>query len=128
MGFSLNTSFWLQSFWVLLNGDAEVNQGPTRIPNASLLICHCNLNSIFAHNYIKLSLLRVYFVFDKFYILCLSEMYLNSSNSPDDDTLEISRYNLVRSDELLNIKRGKVCIIRATYPYELSVSVIYQNG
>ena len=55
-------------------------------------------------------------------------MYLNSSNSPDDDTLEISRYNLVRSDELLNIKRGEVCIIRATYPYELSVSVIYQNG
>ena len=55
-------------------------------------------------------------------------MYLNSSNSPDDDTLEISRYNLVRSDELLNTKRREVCIIRATYPYELSVSVIYQNG
>ena len=88
----------------------EINPGPKCTPKASLSICHWNLNSISAHNYAKLSLLRAYLVFHKFDIICLSENYLNSSNSPDDETLEISGYNLVRSDHPLNSKRGRVCI------------------
>ena len=59
-----------------------------------------NLNSISAHDYAKLSLLR-HIAFHKFNIICLSETYLNSSNSPDDETLEISGYNLVCSDHPL---------------------------
>ena len=94
MGFSLNTSFWLQSLLLLLSGDVKINPGSKRTPKASLLICHWNLNSTSAHNYAKLSLLRAYLVFHKFDIICLSETYLNSSNSTDDETLEISRYNL----------------------------------
>ena len=65
-------------------------------------LCHRNLNSISAHNYAKLSLLKAYLLFHKFDIICLSETYLNSSNSPDDETLEISGYNLVRSDHPFN--------------------------
>ena len=83
-GFSLNTSFELRSLLVLSSGDAGINLGPTLTPKASLSICHWNLNSISAHNYVKLSLLRVYLVFHKFDIICLSGTYLNSSNSPDD--------------------------------------------
>ena len=64
-----------------------------------------NLNSICAHDYVKLSLLRAYLVFHKFEI-CLSETHLNPSNSSDDDTLEISGYNLVRSDHPFTSKRG----------------------
>ena len=53
-----------------------------------------------------MSLLRAYLAFHKFDIFCLSETYLDSSNSPNDETLEISGYN----DRPLNRKRGRVCI------------------
>ena len=115
MFFSLNTSFWLQGLLVLLSGDVETNPGPTRTPKTSLSIYHWNLNSISAHKYVKLSLLRAYLVFHKFDIICFSETYLNSGNSPDDDTLEISGYNLVRSDHQFNSKRGGVCIYYENY-------------
>ena len=50
-------------------------------------ICHWNRNSIYAHNYVKLSLLRAFLeVFDKFDIIWTFEPYLNSSNLADDDT------------------------------------------
>ena len=54
--------------------------------------------------------LRAYIVFHKFNIICLSETYFDSSNPPDDETLEISGYNLVRSDHPLNSKHGGVSI------------------
>ena len=59
MGFLLNTPLWLQILLVLLSDDIEINPGPKRTPKASLSICHWNLNSISAHNYAKLSLLRI---------------------------------------------------------------------
>ena len=127
MDFSVNTSFWFQTFLVLLTGDAEINSGPKRTFKARLSICHWNLNSVSAHNYVKLSLLREYLVFHKFGIICLSQTYLNSSNSSDDETLEISGYNLVHSDHPLNSKRGGVFTTKIIYPYELSVPIIYQN-
>ena len=106
MVFLLNTSVWLQILSVLLSGNVEINLGPKRTPKASLSICYWNLNTISAHNYPKLSLLRAYLAFYKLDIICLSEMYLNSSNLPNDETLEISGYN----DRPLNSKHGGVCI------------------
>ena len=53
IGFSLNTSFWLQILLVLLSGDIEINPGLKRTPKASLSMCHWNLNSISAHNYVN---------------------------------------------------------------------------
>ena len=73
-------------------------------------LCHWNLNSISAHNYIKLFLLKAYIAIHKFDIICLSETYLDSSTSSDDDNLAISGYNLIRSDHPSNNKRGGVCI------------------
>ena len=115
MGFSLNTSFWLQNLLVLSIGDVEKNPGPKRTLKASLSICHWNLNSISALSYAKLSRLIAYLAFHKFYIICLSETYLNSNNSPDDQTLEISGYNLVRSNHPLSSKRGEVWIYYKNY-------------
>ena len=69
MGFSLNTSYRLQSFLVLLSGDVEINLGPKCTSKTSLSVCHWNLNSISAHNYVKLYLLRAYLVFHKFDII-----------------------------------------------------------
>ena len=110
MVFLLNTSLWFQIFLVLLSGDVEINPGPKRTPKTSLSICHWNLNSISANNYVKLSLLKAYLAFHKFDILCFSKTYLNSSNSPYDETLEISGYHLVRPDHPLNSKCRGVCI------------------
>ena len=115
MGFLLNTSLWFQIFLVLLSGDVEINPGPKRTPKTSLSICHWNLNSISANNYVKLSLLKAYPAFHRFDIVCLSETYLYSSNSPDDETLEISGYHLVRPDHPLNSKCRGVCICYKNY-------------
>ena len=98
MSFLLNTFFWLQILLVLLSSDVEINPSPKRTLKANLSICHWNLNSISAHNQAKLSLLRAHLTFHKFGNICLSETYFNSSNSPDDETLEISGYSLVRFD------------------------------
>ena len=76
MGFSL----WL--LW--LSDDVDINPGPKRIPKASLPIFYWSLNSISVHNYVKLSLLWAYLTFHKFDVICLSETFLNSSNSPDE--------------------------------------------
>ena len=43
-------------------------------------------------------------------IICLPETYLDSSVLPDDDNLEVPRYNLVHVDNPTNDKRGGVCI------------------
>ena len=75
-------------------------------------ICHWNLNSISAHDYAKTLLLKAYIAIYKFDIICISETCLDSNTSPDDNNLEISGFNLVRSDYPLNNKRGDIFIYR----------------
>ena len=58
----------------------------------------------------KVYLLSAYISVHKFEIICLSETYLNSEISSDDENLEIDGYNLVRGDHLSNSKRGGVCV------------------
>ena len=50
---------------------------------------------------------------------------VNSSNSPDDKILEISGYNLVRSDHPLDRKCGGVCIYYKSYLLLRIISVNY---
>ena len=87
-----------------------MNPGPTLISKDSYSICHWVLNSITAHNYTKILLLKAYAAVCKFDIICLSETYLDSKTLPDDDNLDISGYNLVRSDHPPDSKHGGVCI------------------
>ena len=88
----------------------EVNPAPKRTSTSNISICHWNLNSISAYNYTKSFLLKAYIAFHKFDIIYLSETYLDSSTTSDDDNLAISGYNLIRSDHPSNNKRGGVCI------------------
>ena len=81
----------------------ELNPGPKRKAAQTLSVCHWNLNSICAHNFTKLSLLRAYVSVHKFDIICLSETYLDSSI--DDEIWEILGYYLIRSDHTSNSKR-----------------------
>ena len=95
---------------IKLSGDIKENPGLQPKSCDSLSICHWNLNSIPAHNFIKLSLLHAYISVNKLDIICLSETYLGSSISSNDGNLEIVGYTLVRADNPNNTKRGGVCI------------------
>ena len=53
---------------------------------------------------------KAYIAIHKFDIICLSEIYLDSSTPSDDSDLDISGYALVRSGHPANKKRGGVCI------------------
>ena len=101
---------WFYSLLLLLSGDVELNPGPKRNYSNAFSICHWNLNSISAHNYAKVFLLKAYIAIHKFDIICISETYLDSSTPSDDNNLEISGYTVVRSDHSSDNKRGGVCI------------------
>ena len=55
-------------------------------------------------------LLKAYIAIHKFDIICVSETYLHSSTTSDDDDLTISGYNLIRSEHPSKNKRGGICI------------------
>ena len=101
---------WLYSLAIKRSGDIEENPGPKLNSCDCLSIYHQNLNSISAHNFIKLSLLRAYISINKIDIICLSKTSLDLSISYDNDNLELPGYNSVRADNPDNTKRGSVCI------------------
>ena len=78
--------------------------------NQLFSICHWNLNSITAHNYLKISLLRAYILLHNFDVVCMSETYLDSTTALDDENLEIVGYNLLGADHASNSKRGGACV------------------
>ena len=103
--------FWLYEIVLKISGDIEENSGPKpRSNHESFSICHWNLNSISARNYIKLSFLKASIFTHKFDVICISEAYLDSDITDDDDNLKIEGYNLIRPDHPSNTKRGGVCI------------------
>ena len=104
---SLEISFAFKVLRILC-GDVEVNPGPGQW--TSLSFCHWSLNSISAHDFVKVSLLEAYNAIHKFDIICLSETFLNSSLQIDDDSLVLNGYKLVRADNPSDLKRGGVCI------------------
>ena len=117
-------SLFISVILLLLSGDIETNPGPDSDYLSSFSFCHWNLNSIAAHNFIKMSLLQVYNAINRFDIICLSETYLDNSYHTDDDQLTFPGYNLIRADNPNNIKRGGVCIY---YRGSLPVKVINLN-
>ena len=70
---------------------------------------------------------KAYIAIHKFDIICISEIYLDSSTPSDDSDLELSGYALVRSGHPANKKEGVfVFITKAFYLYKLSLSKNYQ--
>ena len=88
---------------LILCGDVEVNPDPCHW--TSLSLCHWNLNSVSAHDFVKVSLLEAYSAIHKFDIICLSETFLNSSLQNDDGSLVLNRYKLVRADNPSDLKK-----------------------
>ena len=89
---------WFYSLAIKCSGDIEENPGPKPNSCEYLSICHWNLNSISAHNFIKMLLLHAYISVNKIDIICLSETYLDSSVLSGNDKLELPGDNLVRAD------------------------------
>ena len=101
---------WVHALLIRQSGDIEMNPGPKPNPCHSFSICHWNLNSLTAHNYLKVSFWREYIAIKEFDAVCLLETYLNSSNLSDDDNFYLSGYNSVRADQPSNAKKGGVWI------------------
>ena len=98
---------WVHALLIRQSGDIQMNPGPKLLILAIVFqsICHCNLNSLTAHNYLKVSLLRAYVAIKKFDVVCLSETYLDSSNLCDDDNFNLPGCNVVRADYPSNTKK-----------------------
>ena len=101
------------------HGDIELNPGPRKLKVNTLSVCHWILNSLTAHDFSKLTQLKVYMSTYKHDFLCLSETYLDSTTP--DNLIDIEGYSLVRADHPDNIKRGGVCIY---YKESLPVRII----
>ena len=93
----------------MTHGDIEVNPGPKNC-SISFSFCHWNLNSLTAHNYVKLSSLQTYNSVSKYDVICISETYLDSSVLSVESDLNFSGYKLIRVDYPGNVKRGGVWI------------------
>ena len=83
-GFMLNFFVILYFCYIFLTyGDIEVNPGPKKNCSTSFSFRHWNLNSLIAHNYVKLSSLQAYNSVYKHDVICLSETYLDNSVPSD---------------------------------------------
>ena len=96
---------WAHALLIRQSGDIEMKSGPKPNPCHSFSICHWNLNSPAAHNYLKVSLLWTYVAIKKFDVVCLSETYLDSPYLSYDDNFYLPSYNLVRANHLSNTKK-----------------------
>ena len=87
--------------------DIEANPGPKY---SSLTFCHWNLNSLTAHDSIKIFLLQAYITQHNYDIICLLATFLISSIETNNDRILIDEYNLIIEDHPSDFKRGGVCV------------------
>ena len=111
-----------------LSGDFEKHPGPKSKPDQSFSICHWNLSSIVAHNCSKIKSLIACNCIHHFDIICLSETYLNSDISFDNENFDIQSYRLVLSDYPSNDERDGVCVyFKSSLPIQtMSISMLHE--
>ena len=91
---------------LIMFGNIKLNPGLKKDkPCDKFSQCHWNLNSIAAHDFSTLSLLEAYNTHLMYDIICLSEIYLDSSVPYNDPRFKLSGYKLVRADKLSNNKK-----------------------
>ena len=118
---------WLHGRMIKISGDIELNPGPKQKQDQSLSICHWNLNSIPTQNFQKLALLQGYISSNKVDILCLSETFLNSDISCDDNNLQLPGFNLIKADHPSNIIRGGTCVYYQNFLHLKVINIHYLN-
>ena len=96
---------WLHGLLIKIRGNAELNPRPNQKQHESLLNYHWNLNIISDHIFQKLELFQSYYSINNIEILCLSETFLDSDISGDNDNLQLPRFKLIRADYLSSTKK-----------------------
>ena len=97
---------------VLLSVDIEKNPGPDQ---ETLKFCSWNLNSINAHEYIRVSLLEAYNSLYKYDLIGIVETHLD--NTVDEGNLTLRGYNLTKSNHPGNLKKGGVGLyVKESFP------------
>ena len=99
---------YIQNFLLLKSGDIESNPRPHK--SSTLKFCHWNFNGLAAHEFTKLFLLEGYINVNDIDIICLWEIFLDSSIPVDDKRLRIPGYSMMRADHPSNTIRGGVCL------------------
>ena len=94
-------SQWLVFRTILLSGDIEMNPGPE-----TLDFCTWNLNSIIAHDFLRVSLIEAFNSVYKHDLIGIVETHLDSTF--DDGRLTLDGYNFFKSNHPQNVKRGGV--------------------
>ena len=103
--FISNTS--IRTAQVLLKSDdIEINPGLKK--SSDIKFCHCNLNGMAAHDFVKVPLIDAFITTPTFDIACLSGTFLDSTIPHNDENININRYSLLRFDHSNNIKQGRV--------------------
>ena len=93
---------------LVCKGDIEINPGPK--DKNRILFCHWNLNGLVAYNFTKVSLLQTLSVTHDYDIIFLSETFLDSPISNEDERINIKGCYLLQADHPSNKRRGGVCI------------------
>ena len=109
---------WDDSQIIILSGDIETNPGPKHSFSSQVLtVCQWNLNRLLSHMYKKVYSLSAYMLHVCPQIRhCLSETYLNSKTSADDNNVEIPGYNIIRKITHLTLNM----YYKDTLPFKLS--------
>ena len=95
----------LHGFSLFICGDAELNPGPKHTKSYYFSLCHWNLNSLPAHDFSKLSLIKAHNTHHNFDMICLSETYLESSYTEADPRLNLKDFTFIRADNPHSCKR-----------------------
>ena len=91
---------------LLCNRDVESNPGSKKNKEFGLFYCQWNGNSLLAYNCAKVTFLEAYNSVFKYDFICVSETYLDSSISSENNNPNISGYNLIRTDNPSNSKEA----------------------
>ena len=80
---------WYLQLLLLLGGDIHTNPGPPQSARNSFSFLHWNLNSVFSHNFSKISLLTSYNSIHKYDFISLAKTFLISDILSYDNDLAI---------------------------------------
>ena len=98
--YTLHTQ-WLVFATILLCGDVETNPGPE-----TLDFCCWNLNSIAAHDFLRISLIEAYNSVCNYDLIGIVETHIDST--VDEDRLALDGYTFYKENHPQDVKRGGV--------------------
>ena len=110
-------SYTLQLQWtiyrhILLSPDIETNPGPDQ---GTFKFCSWNLNSLCAHEFIRVSLIEAYNSVYNYDLIGVVETHLDST--VDERKLALNGYSFMKNSHPQNVKRGGVGLyVKESFP------------